>query len=147
MRQHVSKFLVAGFLTLQTIAVQAQVTLVFTGVASGQGQVAISVWDSAGSYLKRPYLAKRFSVGTVIDGELQVLLQEPLPKFCVVSAYYDKNNNGELDTNWLGVPLEAVGTTNDAQGKFGPPSYAAGLVEITGGAQVLHIPLRYVLGD
>ena len=40
-----------------------------------------------------------------------------------VSVYQDEDSNGELDTNFLGMPSEPVGVSNDAKGIFGPPSY------------------------
>ena len=34
-----------------------------------------------------------------------------------------KNDNGKMDTNFLGIPKEPVAISNNAKGKFGPPKY------------------------
>jgi uncharacterized protein (DUF2141 family) len=38
---------------------------------------------------------------------------------------HDENSNGKLDTNWLGVPREDYGFSNDAKGLLGGPSFSA----------------------
>lgn len=40
-----------------------------------------------------------------------------------VRLYHDENDNGELDTNLVGVPQEAFGFSNDARGTMGPPDF------------------------
>jgi uncharacterized protein (DUF2141 family) len=38
---------------------------------------------------------------------------------------HDENNNGKLDVNFLGIPTEGVGASNDAKAMFGPPTFDA----------------------
>jgi uncharacterized protein (DUF2141 family) len=40
-----------------------------------------------------------------------------------IKLYHDENNNGKLDTNFFGVPNEAVGFSNNAQPGLGMPAY------------------------
>jgi uncharacterized protein (DUF2141 family) len=40
-----------------------------------------------------------------------------------VKVFHDENKNGELDTDFLGIPDEDYGYSNDASGWFGPPSW------------------------
>lgn len=40
-----------------------------------------------------------------------------------VAVYHDENNNGDLDTNLVGIPNEAYGFSNNASGLFGPPAF------------------------
>ena len=41
----------------------------------------------------------------------------------VVRFWHDKNNNGELDMNFLGIPKEDFGNSNNVRPKFGPPKF------------------------
>ncbi|MCY7389601.1 MAG: DUF2141 domain-containing protein [Burkholderiales bacterium] len=41
-----------------------------------------------------------------------------------ISMYVDENNNGKLDANGIGIPIEPYAFSNDASGAFGPPSFA-----------------------
>ena len=38
---------------------------------------------------------------------------------------HDANMNGKLDTNWLGIPTEGYGFSNDAKGLVGAPTFSA----------------------
>nr|MBX2858027.1 DUF2141 domain-containing protein [Cellvibrionaceae bacterium] len=40
-----------------------------------------------------------------------------------VTAFYDKNSNGKLDTNMLKIPKEMIGVSNNVKPKFGPPKW------------------------
>ena len=58
--------------------------------------------------------------------------QDSLPygKYAI-AVYHDKNVNGELDSNLLGIPKEAYGFSNNARGRFGPASWKDAHFEIT----------------
>ena len=51
-----------------------------------------------------------------------ILKNIPYGKYAV-SIHHDEDNDGEIDTNWIGIPNEGLGTSNDAKGNFGPPSF------------------------
>jgi len=40
-----------------------------------------------------------------------------------VRVFHDENRNGKIDTDFLGIPDEDYGYSNDASGWFGPPSW------------------------
>lgn len=111
------------------IARAADVHVDIAGVKAGVGQVVVSVWDSEESYLSTPFTKKTVPVTELKDGKFRVTF----------NVYYDKNTNAELDTNWIGIPSEPVGITNNVKGSFGPPEYEKGKVKITGKKQVFVI--------
>jgi uncharacterized protein (DUF2141 family) len=40
-----------------------------------------------------------------------------------VGVFHDENGNGQLDTNFLGIPTEGVGVSNNKRPLIGPPSW------------------------
>ncbi len=42
-----------------------------------------------------------------------------------IAIYHDKNSNEQFDTNFMGLPKEGYGFSNDVMGRFGPPSFSA----------------------
>ncbi|OYY67124.1 MAG: hypothetical protein B7Y49_00445 [Sphingomonas sp. 28-62-11] len=40
-----------------------------------------------------------------------------------VALWHDVDDDGKLDTNFLGIPREPVGSSNNAKGRFGPPKF------------------------
>ena len=124
--------------------VDANVHVDISGLRAGVGQVVISVWDSEENYLQTALLTKILPVESLDKGLLRVTFNGPLPRECVINAFYDINSNGELDTNWAGIPNEPVGITNNAKGRFGPPSYDDGKVIVSGHEQVFVITVDEV---
>ncbi len=40
-----------------------------------------------------------------------------------IAIFHDANSNGKLDTNFIGIPKEQTGTSNNVISHFGPPSF------------------------
>ena len=47
-----------------------------------------------------------------------------------VAVFHDEDADGELDTNFVGIPTEAYGFSNNARGVFGPPELSEQLFEL-----------------
>ena len=60
-----------------------------------------------------------------------------------LAVIHDENMNGKLDTNWLGVPKEGYGFSNDATSLLGAPSFAAASFRYDGQNLELHLKLHY----
>ena len=58
-----------------------------------------------------------------------------------ISIFHDENNNNELDTNFLGIPKEGLGASNDARGHFGPPKYKDVKFYLKNGSKTITINL------
>jgi uncharacterized protein (DUF2141 family) len=56
---------------------------------------------------------------------------------------HDENMNGKLDTNWLGVPKEGYGFSNDARASVGAPSFDDASFVYHGATLELTISLHY----
>lgn len=56
---------------------------------------------------------------------------------------HDENMNGRIDYNWLGIPREGYGFSNDVHGKLGAPSFEQAAFVYDGKALELTVTLRY----
>jgi uncharacterized protein (DUF2141 family) len=59
-----------------------------------------------------------------------------------LSAFHDQNENGKLDTNFLGMPIEDYCASNNARGVLGPPSFENAKFSYTGGTKRLEANLK-----
>ena len=57
----------------------------------------------------------------------------PAGRFAV-AIIHDENDNGELDRNFVGIPTEGYGFSQDAAANFGPPSFDKAAVEVPAGS-------------
>ncbi len=73
---------------------------------------------------------------------VEILMQNFADGEYAVAVYEDINGNGKLDTNFLGIPKEPVGTSRDAKGNFGPPKFANAAFKIGDGITPISIQLH-----
>jgi uncharacterized protein (DUF2141 family) len=59
-----------------------------------------------------------------------------------LSAFHDKNNNGKLDTNFVGMPIEDYCASNNARGFMGPPSFDDAKFVYRGGTKRLEARMK-----
>jgi uncharacterized protein (DUF2141 family) len=64
------------------------------------------------------------------------------PGTYAVAVFHDENGNGKLDTNFLGLPAEGVGTSNNRRPLVGPPTWEGSKFELRDDS-VIDIVLRY----
>ncbi len=96
-------------------------TVVVTGATPNTGQALGSLFDSEESYLKAP--AQETIVAIDAAGRATLTFEDLTAGTYAVSVIYDKNSDGELDTNFLGIPKELIAMSNNAKGRFGPPGF------------------------
>jgi uncharacterized protein (DUF2141 family) len=63
------------------------------------------------------------------------------PGLHAVSVLHDENGNGRLDTNFLGMPREGGGASNNPPARFGPPRFAEAVFRLSpqGGQIVINM--------
>jgi uncharacterized protein (DUF2141 family) len=96
------------------------------GLAQPSGHVMIALYDRADAYeigdeqaLRRERLPvdDRLEVVWAVDG----LASGDYG----VALFHDVDDDEVLDTNFVGLPKEPYGFSNNARGRFGPPDYDA----------------------
>ena len=90
------------------------------GINELKGEIRIAMFDSKEKYTKDPVHA----IVLPVDSTTIIWTQEMLPfGEYAIAVYHDKNENGKIDTNFLGIPKEDYGFSNNARGRFGPASW------------------------
>ena len=74
---------------------------------------------------------------------LRLVLRDLPPGRYAVNAFHDENGNGDLDTNFIGVPSEGYGFANDPDTSFGPADFDAAAVDVGDTDVVAAMNLRY----
>ncbi|MCZ7627422.1 MAG: hypothetical protein C3F12_04160 [Candidatus Methylomirabilota bacterium] len=59
------------------------------------------------------------------------------------SVYHDENGNKKLDRNWIGIPAEGAGFSNNPTLLVGPPSHAQAAFQVSHGPTRIDIQLNY----
>lgn len=113
----------------------------FKGLRRSAGVVRCALYSGERDHMKRSFIEV---LGRVVDGQADcVFAGVPAGRYSM-AAFHDENDNGKLDTNWLGIPKEGLGSSNNAKGRLGPPSWKDASFSYPGGALVQELgPLKY----
>lgn len=77
------------------------------------------------------------------DKQARCDFQDIPPGTYALAVVHDENMNGKLDANWMGVPREGYGFSNDAKGLLGAPTFSAASFPFGGQNLELTISLNY----
>lgn len=118
----------------------AELKVTLEDVATSSGHVLVAVCTPE-TFLRRgcPYTGR----APAASGEAQVVVRGIDPGVYAVQAFHDQNDNFDLDRNFLGLPKEGMGFSNDAPMRFGPPSFDDAAIEISAAGAATRLRLRY----
>lgn len=100
------------------------VRVAVTHVDRHEGVLLAGAYASPGTWLGATTVASRDVpvAGNLRDGVVNFELLLP-PGSYALSVFQDLNGNRKLDTNFLGIPTEASGSSNDAPATWGAPKF------------------------
>lgn len=122
-----------------------EISIIITHLRNEKGQVLISLFKDSEGYPDEPEKAFRKGKATIISGNRAVLSFTDLPagNYAAV-VLHDENSNLKMDKNWIGLPKEGYGFSNNVMGTFGPPGFSKASFKHTGDKlSVVSIRLRY----
>lgn len=135
------KFAPAPLLFLATAASAATpITVTASGVRSATGQVRVDVC------VKDEFLKDRCTFAGSAPakaGTVVVTVPNVKPGRYAVQIYHDENGNGKLERNFIGIPKEGYGFSNNVVPGFGPPSFDKAAIQMANQPQKLAIAMRY----
>lgn len=119
------------------------IAITATSVEGTQGKVYFYLYDSDDGFPTDFELAQRSASAIAKGGEAKVVFDNVPAGTYAVAVYHDEDGDGELDTNFLGIPSEGVGVSRDAKGSFGPPSFRDAKFTVQSARITLTITMKY----
>jgi uncharacterized protein (DUF2141 family) len=102
-----------------------------TNVTEASGVLLLGVYDREDNWLGvPPYRSLEMPVAGNRSGDSVVLELRLPPGRYALSLFHDLNGNRRLDTNFLGIPKEASGSSNNPPTRWGPPKFSDALVTV-----------------
>jgi len=121
-----------------TFAQQSTISVEVTNIKSNEGNILVGLFDSEKNFLNSSLKSNKVKAK---EGEINVSFENVPAGTYSVSVIHDENDNGELDSNFLGIPNEPYGISMDGKNMFGPPSYEKAKFELSDKAVNLTISL------
>jgi uncharacterized protein (DUF2141 family) len=113
-------------------------------IRNSSGTVACALFESAEGFPEE-YLrmATNVMIIKVRKDQARCDFEDIPPGTYAMAVVHDENMNGKLDTNFLGIPREGYGFSNDAQGPLGAPPFSAASFHYDGQNVEMTMSLRY----
>ena len=115
-----------------------------SNLRNGVGNVVAELYpNDPANFLKGRVRIERAFEPATAQGTIDVCLTAPTPGTYAVAVYHDENANIKFDKNWIGLPKEGYGISNNPTMFLGPPAFDDAKFEALKGPTVVPIKLSY----
>jgi len=97
------------------------ITVNVKDIKTSKGKVYYALFNNEADFLEKRY---KDAIEMIEINKSTTTFKNIPSGVYAVSIFHDKNNNAKLDTNFMGIPKEAYGCSNNAKGFMGPPKWS-----------------------
>jgi uncharacterized protein (DUF2141 family) len=115
---------------------QCALTIEIKELKNNDGQVLLEFSNEKGTKIKG-------ITQSIKDKKCIIVIENLKPGKYAFKYFHDENKNEKLDVNWIGIPKEGFGFSNNAKGTFGPPSFDKTIFVIKDNITLKCIPTYY----
>ena len=106
------------------------------GFRSDRGKALVALFGSKDGFPDKPNKAARRLQVDIKKGAAIAVLSDVPPGTWAVAVLHDEDGDKSMKTGLFGIPKEGYGASQDARGRFGPPSFGDAKFEIRAGRKV-----------
>jgi uncharacterized protein (DUF2141 family) len=123
----------------------ATLTVHVIGARNAKGKLRAALFRGAGGFPNDASLAVHTQSADIDrqTSSAQIVFTDLPTGVYAVSVFHDENMNQKLDKNFMGVPKEGYGASNNPKKKMGPPSFEETKFQVSGPEQSIEIKLIY----
>lgn len=140
-------FFVVLLISLQFVSAQkkqsgSSIVVQLNGIKAPTGQVLLSLFKSEEGFPTQPEKAFMWKRAKVTSSSLIISLDGlPLGTYAI-AVVHDENSNEVMDRDWLGMPDEEYGISNNVSGTVIPPSFDEAKFTVTGKRDTVKIEMH-----
>ena len=109
------------------------------GFENTDGEAGVAVWNAARGFPEEIEHAVATTYVTIQDGAAVARFDQLEPGRYAITVYHDKNDNRRFDKNWLGMPKEDWGASNNVRPRLRAPRFAEAVRDLGAGEQLVEI--------
>lgn len=118
--------------TLLTNA-QNNIEVEIENFSSNKGMALVALYNSEETFLKKELKGE---IVPIQNNKVLLTFKDIPDGTYAVSVVHDEDENNELTTNFIGIPKESYGSSNNAPSKFGPPKWKDARFEVKNNSTV-----------
>lgn len=115
---------------------QATITLKVEGMQEVKGDMSVALYDNADDFPGKEnyFFAEDVSVESL---DFTFTFKDIPHGTYAIAIYHDVDKNGEMNKNWMGIPKEPYGFSNNVMGRMGPPDFEDAGFEVKGNLEIV----------
>ena len=122
------------FCSLFFIALNAQkttfnLTVTITNLKNTKGKVEVGLYRNAANFAKVGLTYKKIRT-TISGNQVSVVFKDLIGGSYGVCIFHDVNNNNSCDRNYLGIPTEPYGFSNNRRPVLSAPSFESCAIKL-----------------
>lgn len=115
------------------------------GLKKQQGQICFSVFARSKGFPSKKASSLRNGCIKVAENSVELNFKNLKAGNYAVAVFHDVNSDGALNRNFVGIPTEGFGFTNNPKILNGPPKFNDSAVLVAGSSTNTQINLQYLL--
>lgn len=123
---------ILGLFATSGALAQGEISVMVEGIRNTKGQVYVTLQDSEQMYKSKDQFYKVATIEIGKGESSYTFGQIPVGTY-VVTILHDENSDQKMTTNFVGMPKEGFGFSNNAKGKMGKPSFEAASFNVESG--------------
>ena len=127
------------FITTPSIA--ANLTVTVEQVRNSQGEIRFSIFNVPSQFPQGNELHSKDVPAQL--GLVTVHFYNLTPGVYAIAIHHDENSDGEMNTNFIGLPKEGYGFSNNAKVNFSPPAFEAAAFNLGVGDKSIRLRVVY----
>lgn len=112
---------------------QYTLSIKISNLRNDNGQIHLYIFDQDENKIEEVHKK-------IENSECYIIIENLSSGEYAFKYFHDENNNDKLDCNWMKIPSEGYGFSNNARGNFGPPAFEQWVFEITENKKIVCIP-------
>lgn len=110
------------FFAFHTTPEEYTLNLSIENIQEVKGSIEIGVYNNSAHFLKEKKAIKTYSLPVTGNSVNQKIKGLPKGDYAI-SLYHDQNSDGKCNRNFIGIPKEPYGFSNNFKPKFSKPSF------------------------
>jgi len=128
----------------QTQIKKGNLKVVVSNLKSKTGQVGFFLFNSEDGFPSHTEKALLSGYVKIVGNTVEYTFTNIAIGTYAVYVFHDADNDKKLNTNFIGMPKEGMGVSNNAKGHFGPPKYDDAKFDFNKQEQTIVISLTYL---
>ncbi len=124
-------------------SVDEDIMVKVTNVNNKKGLVMVALFSSSKGFPYETSYAIQKIKGTALNGTVQMSFKSIPNGTYAIALFHDTNGDGKLNTNFMGIPKEGYGVSNNAYNTFSAPDFKSSSFTHSSAHTELNIQMKY----